>query len=178
MRRTLLLNADWSPLNFVSYSRAINLLLKGRAEVVSMGEGPSVWDERVNSPSKSFVLPATLRLLERVNRRHMAPRFRKWVMFNRDGWSCQYCGVKLDWSTVTIDHVTPRSAGGPTNWRNCVSSCKKCNWRKGSRSLSESGMRLRKNPADPKVIHYWEYCNPATWHPDWKPFLDGDTYRS
>lgn len=176
--RTLLLNSDWSPLNFVSPVRALNLLLKGRAEVISMGERPSLWNEKLCSPSRSYEMPATLRLLERVNRKISTPRFRKWVLFNRDGWQCQYCGVKLEWNNITIDHVTPRSRGGPTTWKNCVASCKKCNWRKGSRTPSEVGMPLRRPPADPKVIHYWEFGSPSSWHPDWTPFLGNDIYKS
>jgi hypothetical protein len=178
MNRVLLLNADWSPLNFVSGFRALNLIFKGRAEVISMSERPSLWNERVSSPSRSFEMPATLRLLERVNRKYTAPRFRKWVLFNRDNWQCQYCGIKLDQKTITIDHVMPRSRGGPTNWKNCVASCKRCNWKKGSRTPSEIGMQLRKNPTDPSVLHFWEYNPHHTWHPDWTAFFGSDTYQS
>ena len=178
MRRTLLLNADWTPLNFVSPFRAMNLLFKGRAEVINMGGGQSTWKEFLRSPSTSFEIPATLRLVERVNRKYTAPRFRKWVLFNRDEWQCQYCGVKLSGHEVTIDHVTPRARGGPTSWRNCVTSCKRCNWKKGSRLPSEAGMPLRKNPSEPKIIHFWELGHPSNWHPDWTTFFGPDIYGS
>lgn len=171
MKKTLLLNADWSPLNFVSPMRALGLLFKGRAEIIHMGDRKSSWDELMSSPTKSFEMPATLRLLERVNRKYTAPRFRKWVLFNRDDWQCQYCSVKLDWSSITIDHVTPRAQGGATSWKNCVASCKKCNWKKGSSSLIEAGMQLKKNPAEPKVIHFWDFGSHANWHPDWSLFF-------
>lgn len=173
MTRTLLLNSDWSPLNFVTPVRALNLLLKGRAEVISMGERPSVWEERMTSPSRSFEIPATLRLVDRVNKRIGPPRFRKWVLFNRDDWQCQYCGIKLDWHTVTIDHVTPRSRGGLTSWKNCVTSCKKCNWKKGAHTPPEAGMHLRKNPVDPHLQHFWETPDfgSRSWHSDWRVFL-------
>lgn len=178
MKRVLLLNADWSPLNFVSSIRALNLLFKGRAELIFMSEKPSVWGEKINTSSRSFEVPATLRLVERVNRKYTAPRFRKWVLFNRDEWQCQYCGVSLDVRSVTIDHVIPRSKGGATSWKNCVASCKKCNWRKGSKTLAEAGMQLRKNPIEPKITHFWESDQQNVWHPDWSSFLGGDTYRT
>jgi 5-methylcytosine-specific restriction endonuclease McrA len=113
-------------------------------------------------------------LLERVNRRYTAPRFRKWVLFNRDDWQCQYCGVDLDPKTITIDHVVPRSRGGGTSWKNCVSSCKKCNWKKGSQLLSETGMQLKKKPAEPSVVHFWVPETRVAWHPDWSTFFGED----
>jgi 5-methylcytosine-specific restriction endonuclease McrA len=171
MRRTLLLNNDWSPLNFVSDVRALSLLNRGRAEIISSSEGLSVWDEKIVSPSREFIVPATLRLLSRVHRRWTAPRFRKNVLFNRDNWQCQYCGTSLDWHTITIDHVTPRCRGGATSWKNCVASCKRCNAKKGARTLQETGMKLSKKPAEPKVTHYWEVRGATQWHPDWDVFI-------
>ena len=177
MKRALLLNADWSPLNFVSGIRALNLLFKGRAEIISLGEKPSTWDDYITSPSRNFELPATLRLVEKVNRRYVhSPRFRKWALFNRDGWQCQYCGISLDVRSITIDHVVPRSRGGPTSWRNCVSSCKKCNMTKGSRTPGESDMKLRKNPVEPKMHHFLDLASKNPWHPDWFAFFGPDTY--
>ena len=46
---------------------------------------------------------------------------------------CAYCG-KGDWEDRTafnLDHVKPRTAGGPDNIRNLVWSCRPCNQRKG-----------------------------------------------
>lgn len=176
--RVLLLNSDWSPLNFVSITRALSLVMKGRAEVICLSEGPSFWDLVYSTPSDTYKIPATLRLVQRVNRKYLAPRFRKHVLFNRDGWSCQYCGTKLDWHSVTVDHIVPRSKGGGTSWKNCVAACKRCNMKKGNRALSETGMQLRKQPLEPKVIHFWEFRK-TTWHPDWSLiFGNVDTYRT
>ena len=175
MKKALLLNADWSPLSFVSPPRALNLMLSGRAELIYAGEKPSLWDEEYSTPSTSYTLPATLRLLTRISRRHTATRFRKKVLFNRDSWQCQYCGVQLGQREVTIDHVTPRSVGGVTSWRNCVTSCRACNMKKGSKSLPESGMNLRRQPCEPKMSHFW-CVDRRVWHPDWAIFLGEDMY--
>ena len=177
MKKTLLLNADWSPLNFVSPVRALGLLFSGRAEIISTGEDLSLWKEKISSPTRSFDIPATLRLLERVSRKISMPRFRKWALFNRDGWACQYCAVDLDWQTVTIDHVFPKSRGGATSWTNCVSSCKRCNWKKGCRTPAEAGMTLRQNPTEPKMVHFWEFKNQAFWHEDWSIFFSSGVFR-
>jgi len=175
-RNVLLLNADWMPLNFVSGIRAINLLFRGRAEIISFDEKPSTWNEVYSSPSKSYAAPATIRLLSRVSRQYMAPRFRKFALFNRDNWQCQYCGIKLDKKTVTIDHVVPRALGGITSWNNCVSSCKRCNLKKGSKLLKECGYKLNKNPGVPRLIHFWKLDHETTWHPDWINFFQPHIY--
>lgn len=176
MKRALLLNSDWSPLSFVSPPRALKLMLSGRAELIYTGEKPSLWDDVYTTPTTSYGLPATLRLLQRVNRRHTATRFRKKVLFNRDDWQCQYCGVYLGQRQVTVDHVTPKSRGGVTSWKNCVTSCLPCNLKKGSKILADADMSLRRPPGEPKMSHFWCVDRTTGWHPDWSFFLGEDTY--
>lgn len=171
MKRALLLNADWAPLHFISDWRAIRLVLKGRAEIISVSDGQSVWEETFNTVSQRIPIPATLRLLERVNKKWKAPRFRKKVLFNRDNWSCQFCGVKLRWDNVTIDHVMPRSRGGQTTWLNCVTACRPCNRRKDDRTPDEANMKLAKQPALPSTLHFWDASKSSVWHPDWNQLL-------
>ena len=67
------------------------------------------------------------------------------------GHRCAYCGAK-DWKSskhFNLDHVVPRSAGGPTNIRNLVWACRPCNEKKGSRPVEEF---LRSKPATLKTI--------------------------
>lgn len=182
MTRALLLNATYEPLHFTSDTRAIILLLKGRAEVVSVDGGMlSMWDEYFTSPGpvpgsdlKKVQVPATIRLLKRVHKKWKAPKFQKRVLFNRDKWCCQYCNVQLRWETITIDHVLPSSRGGLTTWKNCASACKPCNKKKANMTPEEAGMRLLKVPADPSVLHFWDSTNKENWHPHWQIFLNFD----
>jgi len=67
----------------------------------------------------------------------------------RDGLRCQYCGRTPGLSSLTIDHVVPRSRGGETSWRNCVTACLTCNGRKADRTLAQSGMHLLRPPQAP-----------------------------
>lgn len=171
MKRTLLLNGDWQPLNFVDEFRAISLIIKGRAEVVDVDGAPSVWaGEKITSPSVQFDVPATIRLITRVNRKWTSPRFRKKVMYMRDGWTCQYCLTSLRRDDMTIDHVLPKSRGGVTSWKNCVTSCERCNRKKGDKTPVEAGMKLAKQPIDPTPWHFWEGPR-AKWHKDWAVFV-------
>ena len=48
------------------------------------------------------------------------------------GNTCIYCGETYDTSELTIDHVHPKSMGGPTNTQNSVCACFKCNQEKGT----------------------------------------------
>ena len=54
-----------------------------------------------------------------------------WRVFQRDGYTCRYCGVTG--VPMTIDHAPiPWEQGGPSIEANLVSSCKKCNRIKGN----------------------------------------------
>lgn len=43
---------------------------------------------------------------------------------------CYYCKRKIPRNEITMDHMYPRSTGGPTIPQNLVPSCKKCNRQK------------------------------------------------
>lgn len=168
MRRALLLNADYSPLHFVPDVEAFVMVYKETAEIANLSGKDSVWEgEELTSPGRSWPCPATVRLLERVNKKWKSPRFRKKVLFNRDGWKCQYCRVDLNWSNITIEHVMPKSRGGPTTWLNCVSACKPCNKRKANKTPEEAGMTLIKPAAPPTPMHFWDVSKSSQWHEDW-----------
>lgn len=173
MRRALLLNASWEPLNFITDERALRLVLKGRAEIIANMDGEkSVWDGMFfHSVHDSFAVPATVRLLNRVRRRWKAPKFRKKVLFNRDGWKCGYCGRELNWRTAEIEHIVPKSHGGPKSWKNCVTACKQCNKRKADRTPAQAGMKLLIQPREPSALHFWDVMKCNSWHDDWELFV-------
>lgn len=58
------------------------------------------------------------------------------LIWHSDGTKrCSYsgCGVKLDWTNFTIDHIKPFSKGGRTSPGNAALMCKKHNSQKGAR---------------------------------------------
>jgi 5-methylcytosine-specific restriction endonuclease McrA len=178
MKRALLLNADYTPLHFISDFDAITLFYKGRAEVIFGLDGArSEWDETFCSPSTTIRVPATMRLLKRVNKKWKQPRFRKKVLFNRDNWECQYCSTKLNWENITIDHVMPSSRGGTTSWLNCVAACKPCNKRKANYTPDEANMPLLKKSAVPSALHFWDAMRSNSWHEDWNTYVPRDKIK-
>ena len=74
------------------------------------------------------------------------------AVFARDDWTCQYCGSR---SNLTVDHVVPRSKGGPSSWENIVASCAPCNRRKGNALPRQAGMHLTQaaDDAEPARVH-------------------------
>ena len=58
-----------------------------------------------------------------------------WIVFKRDGYACRYCG--RDDVPLTIDHLVLWEEGGPTIEENLLSSCKRCNKKRGSMSYAD-----------------------------------------
>lgn len=171
-KRALLLNCDYVPLHFIDEIEAIYLLYLEKAEMVTMMTGkPSSWPEGHGLVNGGvFPAGATLRLFTRADKKYKAPQYRKNVIFNRDNWTCQYCGHALTSTTATIDHIIPQSRGGESSWTNCTTACQYCNRKKRNRTPEEAGMSLMSTPTTPKQIHFWSRRT-ADWHPDWDYFL-------
>ena len=67
-------------------------------------------------------------------------------VIHRDNSTCRYCGKKA--KPVELDHVIPRSNGGPNTPWNLVVACHKCNQRKNNKSLAEFLKRQPQRLAD------------------------------
>jgi hypothetical protein len=53
-----------------------------------------------------------------------------WEVFRRDHYTCRYCGA--DDRPLTVDHVVVWEEMGPSVPMNLISSCKKCNNKRGT----------------------------------------------
>ena len=61
-------------------------------------------------------------------------QIREYVL-QRDHRTCQYCGKRN--RRLAVDHVVPKSRGGPYRVSNLITACRDCNQRKDSRSVRE-----------------------------------------
>jgi 5-methylcytosine-specific restriction endonuclease McrA len=160
----LVLNATFEPINVCTVRRATVLLLKARAELVERSE------RDLHSESLTMPRPIVIRLTTYVqvprdaHRRKITRR----AVFARDRWTCQYCGGIR--GTLTIDHVIPRSRGGPSSWDNIVTCCAPCNRRKGDRLPRNAGMQLMSEPRPPNP-QIFIHVAATTIHPAWKQYL-------
>ncbi|MDE5054870.1 HNH endonuclease [Niallia taxi] len=64
-------------------------------------------------------------------------------IFERDNYSCQYCGADRQ---LSIDHIRPEVKGGTLLRNNLVTACKRCNSKKGDRTPEEANMKLINDP--------------------------------
>jgi 5-methylcytosine-specific restriction endonuclease McrA len=163
MDRTLLLNTTFEPLSVLDWRKAVILLYLGKVEVVRE------YDREIRGVSLSIKLPAVIRLLGYVrNNNHSNAKFSRKNIFLRDDYTCQYCGEKLDPKYLTCDHIVPKSRGGITEWSNIVTSCTRCNLRKGDKLPDEVDMYPRKRPTRPNgfymlMLHVGVRVFPEHW---------------
>lgn len=69
-------------------------------------------------------------------------------IFQRDKYSCQYCGEFLTFDKCSIDHLKAKSMKGSNDYSNLLTCCASCNSSKGSRSIESFRMicRVKKSP--------------------------------
>ena len=164
--RVLILNASFEPLHVCSVKRAISLLMLDVAVRVEDAEAV------LRTPTTAVPVPSVVRLKRYVRRPHrQRVAFNRRNLFRRDDHRCQYCGKRG--SDLTLDHVLPRSRGGPTNWENVVACCRSCNARKRDRTPEEAGMDLARPPKAPRFVFTSAYGLIQDVDPIWRRYLPG-----
>lgn len=58
-----------------------------------------------------------------------------WRVYHRDGYACRYCAAQG--IPLTVDHLVLWEEGGPSTEENLVSSCRKCNKKRGNLQYAE-----------------------------------------
>ncbi len=107
----------------------------------------------VSSPSRSYHLPAVVRLKQYIRPYlSLSVRLSRQNIFLRDNHTCQYCYSKFPEKKLTVDHVVPLSKGGRNEWTNVVTACSKCNNRKGDKSPEKANLRLLSTPEKPRWL--------------------------
>ncbi|MCM8746191.1 HNH endonuclease [Thermomicrobium sp. CFH 73360] len=164
-RPVLVLNQNYEPLHVATVRRALVLWLSGKAEILE------TYEHEVASAQRCFPAPSVIRLLSLVKRPPVRVKLCRREVFLRDNYTCQYCGVRTH--DLTIDHVVPRSRGGPHTWENVVSACRTCNHRKGGKSLAEARMQLLRQPFEPRPGRYYlvQRVLRSPVHESWLKFL-------
>lgn len=146
MKKVLLLNGDYLPLDIITVQQAYIHLSNEKAEIVYE------YDEPLKGVKTDHPYPSVIRLKHRAKVDRPAKIYEPYNrrnVYKRDNGTCQYCGTEISFGKMTIDHVNPRALGGKTNWTNIVTCCKKCNTVKDCITLEKSGMKLINFPEVP-----------------------------
>lgn len=163
MQAVLQLNHSFEPMAFCSVRRAACLVVNGKARIEA-DHGREIY--------AGMLFPSVIRLLEYRKVPHKSQVVSRKNILLRDRDTCQYCAVKFHPSVLTLDHVIPRSQGGPSSWANLVACCSPCNRKKANRTPEEAGMMLLRRPR-PMTIHTSRFLMRSMGidDPKWAPYL-------
>jgi hypothetical protein len=67
------------------------------------------------------------------------------LLFERDSWTCRYCGDRVTKDNATIDHYVPQSKGGNHSKANLRTCCLVCNSIKSGKSFEDAAPFILKS---------------------------------
>lgn len=187
----LVLNRFYMPIRVIDVRRAMTLLYRACAEVITIEDDQysnydfESWcelsqlhalekqsdEEFIRTPNQELQIPRIVRLVLYDKIPKSSVRFNRRNLFARDGYHCQYCGQTRPMSQLSLDHVVPRSQGGKTTWENVVCSCMSCNSKKGGRTPLQANMKLLSTPVRPRANPGLVATMKDPRYESWKTFL-------
>lgn len=190
--KVLVLNRAYAAIRVISARRAFVLLARECAEVIDAEDGAytnydlTTWTELselrrqfepdahdwVRTVRIDIAVPRIIRLIGYDKLPAQGVKLNRRNLFARDRNRCQYCGQLFPTSELSIDHVRPRTQGGPDTWENLVCACVKCNSRKGGRTPDQARMKLIAQPKRPKRNPLISVRLGHDKYHSWKAFLD------
>lgn len=72
-----------------------------------------------------------------AKRKGLGKRLR-FEIFNRDRFTCRYCGAQADQAKLVIDHIIPVAKGGTNDPVNLITACEPCNQGKTDREIGQA----------------------------------------
>ncbi len=179
----LVLNRHFEAVQLTTARRAFVLLYGGAARALDDDGEPhafETWrmlpirehDDAVPTVGGSLRVPRILHLHRYDRTPRLTVRLTRRNLMFRDSHQCQYCGKRPPLRELNIDHVLPRSRGGPDSWENLVTACRVCNLRKGWKTPDEANMRLARRPFRPKWSTTAQLLlGASSRYKEWDPFL-------
>ena len=182
----LVLNRNWQAINVRTPQEAFCMMATNVATGLEIeGEDhirPVTWDEWITLPIRSqdeavhtvrssIRVPTVIVAVNFAKVPKKRPKLSARNIRERDGNRCQYTGTLLRPEEGSLDHVVPRSRGGPDTWENLVWAAKNVNQRKGNRLPHEAGLKLLSVPRAPKEVPVTALIRSVPGIDDWKLFL-------
>ena len=148
MTQVLTLDRGGRPTRWASWQEALGHMLKGHVSW-HLGDTMTIRGgvNRATGRDSVVDVPSIIAVRSEVFDGRVALTNQN--LFQRDDYTCCYCGLRSSWHNLSREHILPVSRGGIDSWTNCATACRTCNGRKGSKLLEESGMTLRYVPYVP-----------------------------
>lgn len=73
---------------------------------------------------------------------------KRFEVFKRDGFACQYCGAVPPRALLHVDHINPVALGGDNSEDNLITACETCNLGKSAVPLSSVPRSLEDRAAE------------------------------
>ena len=182
----LVLNRNWQAINVRTPQEAFCMMATNVATGLEIeGEEhirPVTWEEWIRLPIRDqdeavrtvrgpIRVPTVIVAVNYAKVPKKRPKLCARTIRERDGNRCQYTGALLRPEEGSLDHVVPRSRGGPDTWENLVWAAKSVNHRKGNRLPHEAGLKLLTVPRAPKEVPVTALIRSVPGIDDWKLFL-------
>lgn len=174
----LVLNKSWNAIDTCTVASAFSKLFCGSAKFIDIEtfilHSVEGWlnlkvesgDRAITTSRISLRVPEVIVLTSDIMPRRRVMQFSRRNLIRRDNHTCQYCGAK---EQLTVDHVTPKTRGGKSNWSNCVMACFSCNSRKANRTPDEADMPLLAR-SDIKDLYPYDSSRwSRLYEPAWSP---------
>jgi 5-methylcytosine-specific restriction endonuclease McrA len=187
----LVLNRLYMAIRVVNAKRAFSLLVRDLAEVISVEDGKYAsydfdsWTELstyrdefpddtdwVKTVRMHLAVPKIIRLYGYDRLPKQSVKLNRRNIYARDHSTCQYCGEHYRTSELSLDHVVPRSQGGPNTWENLVCCCVSCNSKKGGRTPDQAHMQPIRKPVKPRRNPVINLRLGQDKYACWQAFLD------
>jgi hypothetical protein len=83
-----------------------------------------------------------------MTKRTSISKSKRFGIFKRDGFKCQYCGATPPTVILHLDHIHPVSKGGTNAEENLVTSCSNCNLGKSTNLLNSVPKSLKEKATE------------------------------
>ena len=161
--KVLVLNKGWLAINVTTVRDAVSLVYSDAAQFVHPQTYEAFsfenWKDAAALAKDAsrylrgcdwkMLVPEVIVLTDYAGISRRNVKFSRKNIFERDRYTCQYCGERHRRADLNLDHVLPKSRGGTSCWENVVLACYTCNSRKDNRLPVEAKMQLLRKPRKP-----------------------------
>jgi len=194
MKKALLLNADYQPIDVISWQKAITKVMDSNSSVYVYKFYEN--DFIIDSKGRHHPSPCILVMKKYIAKASQKCPYTKANILARDDYTCQYCGQRFSSEKLTVDHIKPKCSfpvdnrGAASVFTNTVTACCYCNTYKADqelgkarypKSIKESWLKdragsffvLKKQPTIPnRVVVFKSKINHMSIPDEWREILN------